>query len=146
MRTVSRKWDWINAARKTIVMYERLRYLIDRREWESFLEENTTKRTCAYCKATIENNESGWQFTDCNYCVQFYIKNKDPQGRNEWSKCIRFRSYRNVEKEILRMNPNLDVIVERIAFHEEVIRFLMDVPDYATDAYIFEKIANLELE
>ena len=146
MRTVSRKWDWISAARKTIAMYEELLDLPDYRSPEMFLENNTTKRACAYCKATHERAISSHEVVRCQGCIQFYIHNAAPEGPFAWCRCIRFSSYRNVARELQRMKPNPDAILARIEFHQRIIEFLMGVPEYATDAYIFEKIANLELE
>ena len=59
---------------------------------------------------------------------------------------MNFKSYNDMYIAIKKNKCTDELVQRRIEFHQAVIDFLMGVPDYATDAYIFEKIANLKLE
>ena len=140
MRTVSRKWDWINAARETIKKYQEVRKADNCKEALMLM---LFSKICNYCACTT--NLDTPYFT-CHGCIQNYITNTNPKKASNCFSCTRFSTYIDLDISYNGGTKLKYALENRIRFHEEVIRFLMDIPDYATDAYIFEKIANLELK
>lgn len=143
--TVSRKWDWINAARNTITKYQkfleefRFEFCKDEPSVEMLLEELTFTTSCAYCFLSKVH---------CHCCIQRYIQCTPKKEETYNPSCLKFSSYRSVlnYERHFREESIYDIIDTRIHFHEKVIEFLMGMPEYATDDYIFDRIKQLELE
>ena len=95
--------------------------------------------SCSYCSLCHKT---------CDNCIQHYIQNATKTKKRYFNYCLKFTSY---DKIILyyegrREESIYDIIDTRIQFHERVIEFLMGMPEYATDDYIFDRIKQLELE
>ena len=86
-------------------------------------------------------------YTDCNCnnCIQYFIKGKStPVYRIH---CTGFDSYKTLTNAHNDQRlPTNDMVKRRIEFHVKLIEFLKtEIPDYASEGYINEKVKNLIL-
>ena len=143
--TVSRKWDWINAARNTITKYQtfleefRSELCKDESSTIDLIDPLVTTSSCAYCILCER---------ECHRCIQTYIKSIPDEAIKPNLSCQKFSTYTIILRyyNYFRESSIYDIIDARIQFHEKVIEFLMGMPEYATDDYIFDKIKQLELK